>query len=85
MLSTFAKNVLSQIELNGYEINIIKHRGVPVISVYDADRNAETCIGVTPDQQREVFTRLALDYCSDDQRMRLVPSRHPQDLLLASA
>ena len=85
MLSEFAQKVLDYIRFNGCDVEVSQHRGASVVSIFDPHRKAETCIGVTPDQQQEIFTRLALDYCDADQRAELVPSRHPRDFLLAGA
>ena len=74
MLGHFAQQTLALFRQSGYEVVVSAYHGHPVVSIFDPVRNAETCLGVTADAERDIFTRLARDFGLADGLDGLDPS-----------
>lgn len=74
MLGNFAQQILTLFRHRGFEVSVSAYAGQPVISIFDPVRNAETCLGVSPSNERAVLTRLVREFGLADAVDALDPS-----------
>ena len=68
ILDHFVLDVLNCIRLNGYEVATYTRDDSTIITIFDLERNAETCVALTAENRLSLMDRLAGDYCTAQQQ-----------------
>ena len=83
MLSNKSPKVLEAIRENGYDVSQdADRRGRLTVCVRDPKRDVEECVGISPANEGEVFTRFALEYAAPEDVERLYPQYASLNLLM---